>query len=87
MLRPAERNKTLTGLANPEPVVGAPHARAQGRQWFLRGSTWTAGALNERRLALLRADPTPAPDAQGLLVIDAHGDRKRGYKTAQVGRQ
>jgi len=87
LLLPAERNKTLTGLANPEPVVGAQHARAQGLQWFLRESTWTAGALNERRLALLRADPTTAPDAQGVLVIDEHGDREWGYKTAHVGRQ
>jgi len=87
LLLPAERNKTLTGLANTEPVVGAQHPRAQGLQWFLSESTWTADALNARRLALLRADPTTAPDAQGVLVIDEHGDRKWGHKTAHVGRQ
>ncbi len=87
LLLPAERNKTLTGLANTAPVVGAQHPRAQGRQWFLSESTWAAHALNERRLALLRADPTTAPDAQGVLVIDEHGDRKWGHKTAHVGRQ
>ncbi len=87
LLLPAERNKTLTGLANTEPVVGAQHPRAQGLQWFLSESTWAANALNERRLALLRADPTTAPDAQGVLVIDEHGDRKWGHKTAHVGRQ
>ena len=87
LLIPAERNKTLTGLANTEPVVGAQHARAQGLQWFLSESTWAADALNERRLALLRADPTTAPDTQGVLVIDEHGDRKWGPKTAHVGRQ
>lgn len=87
LLLPAERNKTLTGLANTEPVVGAQHARAQGLQWFLSESTWSAPALNTRRLALLCADPTTAPDAQGVLVIDEHGDRKWGHKTAHVGRQ
>src|SRR4051812_40446206 len=87
LLLPAERNKTLTGLANTEPVAGAQHARAQGLQWFLSESTWAAAALNERRLALLRADPATAPDAQGVLVIDEHGDRKWGRKTAHVGRQ
>lgn len=87
LLLPAERNKTLTGLANTEPVIGAQHARAQGLQWFLSESTWAAPALNERRLALLRADPTTRPDAQGVLVIDEHGDRKWGHKTAHVGRQ
>ena len=76
LLLPAERNKTLTGLANTEPVVGAQHPRAQGLQWFLSESSWAAEALNERRLTLLRADPTTAPDAQGVLVIDEHGDRK-----------
>src|SRR3954463_101244 len=87
LLLPAERNKTLTGLANTEPVVGAQHPRAQGLQWFLSESTWAAGALNARRLALLCADPTTAPDARGVLVIDEHGDRKWGHQTAHVGRQ
>jgi hypothetical protein len=35
LLLPTERNKTLTGLANTEPYVGAQHPRAQGMQWFL----------------------------------------------------
>lgn len=87
LLLPAERNKTLTGLANTEPDVGAQHPRAQGLQWFLSESTWSATALNARRLALLGADPTTAPDAHGALVIDEHGDRKWGHKTAHVGRQ
>jgi SRSO17 transposase len=87
LLLPAERNKTLTGLANTEPVVGAQHARAQSLQWFLSESTWSAAALNTRRLALLCADLTTAPTAQGVLVIDEHGDRKWGHQTAHVGRQ
>jgi hypothetical protein len=32
LLLPTERNKTLTGLANTEPYVGAQHPRAQGMQ-------------------------------------------------------
>jgi hypothetical protein len=87
LLLPAERNKTLTALANTEPVVGAQHARAQRLQWFLSESTWDPQALNARRLQLLCADPVTAPTARGVLAIDEHGDRKWGDKTAHVGRQ
>ncbi len=37
-----ERNKTLTALANAEPVVGAQRPAAQRLQWFLSESTWDA---------------------------------------------
>ena len=87
LLLPQERNKTLTALANTEPVVGAQHPRAQGLQWFLSESTWDPDAVTQRRLELLRADPLTTPTAQGVLVIGAHGDRKWGTKTAHVGRQ
>jgi SRSO17 transposase len=40
LLLPMERNKTLTGLANTEPIVGAQHASAQKLQWFLSESSW-----------------------------------------------
>ena len=87
LLLPAERNKTLTALANTEPVVGAQHRQAQSLQWFLSESTWDSHTLNDRRVDLLRADPTTAPDQQGVLAIDETGDRKDGHKTAHVGRQ
>jgi len=87
VLLPAERNKTATALANTEPTVGAQHPRAQVVQWFLSESTGDAAAVNARRTALLRADPATAPDERGVLVIDEHGDRKWGRKTAHVGRQ
>ena len=35
LLLPAERNKTLTALANTEPVAGAQRKEAQSLQWFL----------------------------------------------------
>jgi SRSO17 transposase len=35
LLLPTERNKTLTALANTEPVLGAQRKEAQGLQWFL----------------------------------------------------
>jgi hypothetical protein len=35
---PAERNKTLTALANTEPVVGAQRKEAQSLPWFLSES-------------------------------------------------
>lgn len=87
LLLPTERNKTLTALANTEPIVGAQAAPAQRLQWFLSESTWDATAINARRLAVLRGVPTTAPDATGALVIDETGDRKDGTHTAHVGRQ
>jgi len=87
LLLPTERNKTLTALANTEPIVGAQAAPAQRLQWFLSESTWDADAVNACRLAALRTRPTTAPDAHGALVIDETGDRKDGAKTAHVGRQ
>jgi hypothetical protein len=59
----------------------------QALPWFLSESTGDAAAVAARRLALLRRDPAPAPDADGGLVIDATGDRKWGTKTAHIGRQ
>src|SRR5215207_6369827 len=87
LLLPTERNKTLTALANAEPIVGAQDAAVQALQWFLSESTWDAAAVTARRLESLRADPATAPDAAGVLVIDETGDRKWGRKTAHVGRQ
>ena len=34
LLLPTERHKTLTGLVNTEPLVGAQQPRAQKLQWF-----------------------------------------------------
>jgi hypothetical protein len=87
LLLPAERNKTLTALANTEPVAGAQRREAQSLQWFLSESGWDPKEINERRLELLVEDPATAPDEEGVLVIDEHGDRKWGKKTAHVGRQ
>ncbi len=39
LLLPAERNKTLTALAHPEPIVGAQAAPVQRLQWFLSECT------------------------------------------------
>ncbi len=87
LLLPTERNKTLTALANTEPVIGAQHPHAQGLQWFLSESTWDPQVVNAQRLRLLRRDPTSAPDDHGILIVDETGDRKAGHKTAHVGRQ
>ena len=87
LLLPTERNKTLTGLANTAPVVAAQHPAAQRVQWFLTESTWAPEAINQRRFALLAQQPTTAPHAQGVLVMDETGDRTWGTKPAHVGRQ
>jgi SRSO17 transposase len=87
LLLPAERHKTLTGIVNTEPVVGAQEPRAQKLHWFLSESNWDERQVQAERLKLLGEDSTTAPDAAGVLVIDETGDRKDGHKTAHVGRQ
>ncbi|MBP2325873.1 SRSO17 transposase [Kibdelosporangium banguiense] len=87
LLAPRDRNKTLTGLAGTEPVVGAQHAAVQRLQYFLSESTWDSVKVNDRRLELLLSDPATAPHSGGVLVIDDSGDRKDGSATAHVGRQ
>lgn len=87
LLLPAERNKTLTALANSEAVAGVQSKEAQGLQWFLSESGWDEREVDKRRLELLFEDPTTVPDEDGVLVIDEHGDRKWGKRTAHVDRQ
>src|SRR5215208_754396 len=87
LLLPAERNKTLTALANTEPVAGAQRKEAQSLQWFLSESRWDPQEVNERRLELRVDENATAPSEEGVLVIDEHGDRKWGKHTAHVGRQ
>lgn len=87
LLLPRDRNKTLTGLANTEPIVGAHDPSAQRLQFFLSESPWDCASVNERRLELLVTDPATAPHLDGVLVIDETGDRKDGTKTAHVARQ
>src|SRR5215212_1418393 len=87
LLLPAERNKTLTALANTEPVAGAQRKEAQSLQWFLSESVWDPREVNERWLELSFEELTIAPTENGVLVIDEHGDRKWGKRTAHVGRQ
>src|SRR5512132_2358344 len=87
LLLPRDRNKTLTGLAAAEPVVGAQHREVQRLQWFLSESTWDHQQVNQRRVRLLCQDPATAPNDRGVLVIDDTGDRKDGTATAHVARQ
>jgi hypothetical protein len=87
LLLPRDRNKTLTALADAEPITGAQHREVQRLQWFLSESTWDHQAVNQRRIELLCGDSTTAPHARGVLVIDDTGDRKDGTKTAHVARQ
>src|SRR3712207_3716794 len=74
LLLPAERNKTLTALANTEPVSGAQRREAQSLQWFLSESRWDPKEVNERRLELLFEESASAPSEKGVLLIDE--DRK-----------
>ena len=87
LLLPTERHKTLTGLTNTEPIIGAQAPRAQKLQWFLSESDWDERKIQAQRLRLLREDDSTVPNARGVLVIDETGDRKDGHKTAHVERQ
>jgi SRSO17 transposase len=87
LLLPDERNKTLTALANTEPVAGAQRKEAQSLQWFLTESSWDPEAVNRRRVELMLEDPETAPVESGALVTDETGDRKDGKATAHVGQQ
>src|SRR5229473_3612705 len=53
LLLPSERHKTLTGLVNTEPLVGAQLPRAQQLQWFLSESDWDERKVQAERLTLL----------------------------------
>jgi hypothetical protein len=87
LLLAEERNKTLTALANTEPVVGAQRKEAQSLQWFLTESTWDPEEINRRRVEVIQEDSQTAPQKSGALVIDETGDRKDGKATAHVGKQ
>jgi len=87
LLLSSGRNKTLTALANTEPVVDSVHPQAQKLQWFLSESRWDPAVVNARRLLLLQQTVSTAATPRGVLVIDETGDRKWGSKTAHVGRQ
>ena len=87
LLLDEERNKTLTALANTEPVVGAQHKEAQSLQWFLTESSWDPEQINRRRVELMLEDSQTAPQKGAALVIDETGDRKDGKATAHVGKQ
>lgn len=87
LLLPSERHKTLTGLVNTEPLVGAQLPRAQKLHWFLSESNWDERKVQAERLTLRREDPSTAPNGRGVLVMDETGDRKDGHQTAHVSRQ
>jgi SRSO17 transposase len=87
LLLPRDRNKTLTGLAGVEPIIGAQHREVQRLQWFLTESSWDHQVVNDRRVRLRCQDPATAPYRGGVLVVDDTGDRKDGTATAHVARQ
>src|SRR5919206_3517694 len=61
LLLPRDRNKTLTGLAGAEPIVGAQHREVQRLQWFVSESAWDHQPVNQRRVRVLCQDPVTAP--------------------------
>src|SRR5260221_7368527 len=83
LLLPTERHKTLTGLVNTEPLVGAKLPRAQKLQWFLTETNWDERKMKPHRLTLLRNDPATAPRKDRKRVIDKTADRTPGDPTAR----
>ncbi len=86
-LAPREQNKTITCLAEAEPVTGAGMLEVQRLQFFLSESPWEAKLVNDRRHELMREEPATAPHDSGVIVIDDSEDRKVGTATAHAGRQ
>jgi hypothetical protein len=62
----AERHKTLTGLTNTEPVVGAQLPRAQRLQWFLWESDWQERLVTNLPAPSQRAGSEPLLPAADL---------------------
>ncbi len=60
LLLPVERNKTLTALANTEPVTGAQRKEAQSLQWFLSESGWETSPATAQRMGGARIGRTCA---------------------------
>jgi SRSO17 transposase len=87
LLLPRDRNKTVTALAGPAPIVEAQEAPVQRLQSFLWESVWDAEAINARHLELTWTDAESAPHEGGVLGIDETGDRKDGSQTAHVAHQ
>src|ERR687883_1788067 len=82
LLLPREHTKTLTVLA-----ALVPGAERQRLHHFLHAAPWDSAALNARRLAVWRAHATLGPHANGVLIIDETGDRKRGQGIVLAAQQ
>ena len=82
LLLPREHNKTLTVLA-----ALVPGAERQRLHHFLHAAPWDSAALNARRLAVWRAHATLGPHAEGVLIVDETGDRKRGQGIVLAAQQ
>src|SRR5919108_1181114 len=82
LLLPREHNKTLTVLASL-----VPGGERQRLHHFLHDAPWDDEALNRRRLARWQAHPALAPHAEGVLIVDETGDRKRGQGIALAATQ
>ena len=82
LLLPREHNKTLTVLA-----ALVPGAERQRLHHFLHAAPWDSAALNARRLAVWRAHSTLGPQADGVLIVDQTGDRKRGQGIVLAAQQ
>ncbi|MEV4250121.1 transposase [Streptosporangium canum] len=78
LLLPRERNKTLTCLAGAEPVIGINDPAVQRLQYFLSESVWDPEAVNDRRVALLLADPATAPTGPAWSAAFATATMKPG---------
>lgn len=73
LLTPRDRNKTITCLAEAEPVAGAGGPAVQRLQFFLSEAAWDADRGSGRRLELLRTQEATSSHGGGVIVIASVG--------------
>jgi hypothetical protein len=76
LLLPRDRNKTLTALADAEPITGAQHREVQRLQWFCRSRPGTTRPSTGSGSSCCRPTRPPRPTGIGVLVIDAPATAK-----------
>ncbi len=82
LLLPLETNKHLRGIA-----AAVPGAEVEALQHFLVDAPWSVETVNAKRLEQFQQLEATHWHAQGVLIIDETGDRKKGAHSAYTSRQ
>ena len=94
LLLPRDRNKTLTGLAGAEPVIGAQHRRSSGCSGSCRSRPGTPSRSTTGGWSCCARTRRPPRTSDGVLVHrrhrrpqGRHRDRARRPPVPRLGRQ